>query len=88
MTPLRDGAMRTGISLAPLDSTRRSYSRDNDSLSMPTSCSEQAEEGENKTFHCKICLIELNSQDTMTSHKKGVKHMKKGLALAEEKKQK
>ena len=53
----------------------------------PTAPNKQ-KKGDKKTFYCKICLIELNSQDTMTSHVKGVKHMKKELALAEEKKQK
>jgi len=53
----------------------------------PTAPNKQ-KKGEKKTFYCKICLIELNSQDTMTSHVKGVKHMKKELALVEEKKQK
>ena len=52
------------------------------------SASHKQKKGEKKTFYCKICLIELNSQDTMTSHVKGVKHMKKELALAEDKKQK
>lgn len=30
-----------------------------------------------KTFYCQICLLELNSEDTMKSHVAGVKHMKK-----------
>ena len=39
--------------------------------------------GHKKTFYCQTCLIELNSEDTMLSHMKGVKHMKKQLALKE-----
>ena len=34
------------------------------------SASNKQKKGEKKTFYCKICLIELNSQDTMTSHMK------------------
>ena len=79
------------------------FENDNDSLAtmeslgLPTGFSlrqpdpaapNKQKKGEKKTFYCKICLIELNSQDTMTSHVKGVKHMKKELALAEDKKQK
>ena len=79
------------------------FENDNDSLAnmealgLPTGFSltrpdpaapNKQKKGDKKTFYCKICLIELNSQDTMTSHVKGVKHMKKELALAEEKKQK
>jgi len=30
-----------------------------------------------KTFYCQICLLELNSEDTMMSHNRGSKHMKK-----------
>ena len=30
--------------------------------------------GEKKTFYCSICKIELNSEDTMTSHVNGAKH--------------
>ena len=41
-----------------------------------------------KTFYSKICLIELNSQDTMMCHVRGTKHMRKELVLAEQKKQK
>ena len=32
-----------------------------------------------KTFWCNLCNIELNSEDTMNSHLKGSKHMKKAL---------
>jgi len=43
--------------------------------------------GVKKTFYCQTCLIELNSEDTMTSHLKGVRHMKKQLALEEKQRQ-
>ena len=33
-----------------------------------------------KTFYCNTCKLELNSEDTMKSHMKGSKHMKKALA--------
>ena len=39
--------------------------------------------GFKKTFYCNICLIELNSEDTMISHMKGVKHMRKSLTNRE-----
>ena len=40
--------------------------------------------GDKKTYYCEICMIELNSEDTMNSHVKGVKHMKKQLAQAQQ----
>ena len=74
-----------------------------ESLGLPTGFSlrmdgaEKQKKGEKKTFYCQICLIELNSLDTMRSHVKGVilhnikskgltishqvKHMKKELQL-------
>ena len=36
-----------------------------------------ARKGEKETFYCELCEIELNSRDTMTSHMKGQKHVKK-----------
>ena len=33
-----------------------------------------------KTFWCQTCKLELNSEDTLISHMKGQKHMKKQLA--------
>ena len=36
--------------------------------------------GEKKTFYCELCLVELNSEDTMVSHKNGMKHLKKEAA--------
>jgi len=33
--------------------------------------------GQKETFYCEFCLIELNSRDTLYSHTKGQKHMKK-----------
>ena len=49
-----------------------------ESLGLPTGFSlrpegtEKQKKGEKKTFYCQICLIELNSLDTMRSHVKGV----------------
>ena len=57
------------------------------SLRQPDPVAPKQKKGDKKTFYCKICLIELNSLDTMTSHVKGVKHMKKELQLKEEKNQ-
>ena len=36
--------------------------------------------GEKKTFYCELCLVELNSEDTMNSHRNGMKHLKKEAA--------
>jgi len=33
--------------------------------------------GQKETFYCEYCLIELNSRDTLYSHTKGQKHLKK-----------
>jgi len=63
-------------------------------LGLPTGFSlrmegtEKQKKGEKKTFYCQICLIELNSLDTMRSHVKGVKHMKKELQLNAQKEEK
>jgi len=38
---------------------------------------EKTKKGDKKTFYCDVCLIELNSEDTMKSHISGVKHQKK-----------
>jgi len=65
-----------------------------ESLGLPTGFSlrmdgtEKQKKGEKKTFYCQICLIELNSLDTMRSHVKGVKHMKKELQLNAQKEEK
>ena len=45
---------------------------------------EKQKKGDKKTFYCQICLIELNSLDTMKSHVSGVKHMKKKLQLEQQ----
>ena len=45
---------------------------------------EKQKKGDKKTFYCQICLIELNSLDTMKSHVSGVKHMKKKLQLQQQ----
>ena len=62
-----------------------------DALGLPTGFSfghmEQVDprqtRGHKKTYYCSTCMIELNSEDTMVSHMKGVKHMKKQLAMDE-----
>jgi len=65
-----------------------------ESMGLPTGFSlrmdgnEKQKKGEKKTFYCQICLIELNSLDTMRSHVKGVKHMKKDLQLQAQKEEK
>jgi len=65
-----------------------------ESLGLPTGFSLRMDgnvkqkKGEKKTFYCQICLIELNSLDTMRSHVKGVKHMKKELQLDSQKEEK
>jgi hypothetical protein len=41
--------------------------------------------GEKKTFYCEICLVELNSEDTLNSHINGVKHLKRHKAEMERK---
>eukprot|EP00092_Neocalanus_flemingeri_P031562 GFUD01034273.1.p1 GENE.GFUD01034273.1~~GFUD01034273.1.p1 ORF type:complete len:411 (+),score=130.26 GFUD01034273.1:51-1283(+) len=43
---------------------------------------EKQRKGEKRTFYCEMCLVELSSLDTMKSHVSGVKHMKKQLALS------
>lgn len=50
-----------------------------DQLGLPTGFSinmgrrqEKAKKGEKRTYYCDICLITLNSEDTMQSHVKGV----------------
>jgi len=37
--------------------------------------------GDKRTYYCEMCLVELSSLDTMKSHVSGVKHMKKQMAL-------
>jgi len=52
-----------------------------DKLGLPTGFSfqqggglpEKQKKGDKKTFYCEICLIELNSLDTMKSHVSGVR---------------
>lgn len=61
-----------------------------EALGLPTGFSERnplgpkQKKGDKKTFYCELCFIELNSLDTMASHVKGVKHMKKDLLKKEE----
>jgi len=45
---------------------------------------QRGKKGEKMTYYCEICMIELNSEDTMFSHMKGVKHMKKKIALEQQ----
>ena len=67
-----------------------------DKLGLPTGFSfqqggglpEKQKKGDKKTFYCEICLIELNSLDTMKSHVSGVKHMKKKLQLEQQREEK
>ena len=33
--------------------------------------------GEKQSYYCDICLVELNSDETMLAHKRGQKHLKK-----------
>merc|ERR1719510_1932070 len=33
--------------------------------------------GQKETFYCELCMIELNSRDTLYSHIKGQKHIRK-----------
>ena len=42
-----------------------------------TESSSNTRKGEKKTFYCELCLVELNSEDTMISHRNGMKHLKK-----------
>jgi len=65
-----------------------------ESMGLPTGFSlrmdgnEKQKKGDKKTFYCQTCLIELNSLDTMRSHVKGVKHMKKELQLQAQREEK
>jgi len=36
-----------------------------------------AKKGERQSYYCDLCLVELNSDDTMKAHKDGQKHLKK-----------
>lgn len=36
-----------------------------------------AKKGERQSYYCDLCLVELNSDDTMMAHKQGQKHLKK-----------
>lgn len=38
-----------------------------------------------KTYYCDLCLLELNSEDTMKAHMAGQKHMKKNIAAQQQK---
>jgi len=49
---------------------------------------EKQRKGDKKTFYCEMCLVELSSLDTMKSHVSGAKHMKKQMALENERDQK
>merc|ERR1719508_347551 len=47
----------------------------------PNEAAQKQSRGPKKRFYCQTCMIDLNSEDTMTSHLNGVKHMKKQLAM-------
>jgi len=49
---------------------------------------EKQRKGDKKTFYCEMCLVELSSLDTMKSHVSGAKHMKKEMALSNERDEK
>jgi len=49
---------------------------------------EKQRKGDKKTFYCEMCLVELSSLDTMKSHVSGAKHMKKQMALENERDEK
>ena len=36
-----------------------------------------ARKGEKQSYYCDLCLVELNSDETMMAHKQGQKHLKK-----------
>jgi hypothetical protein len=46
---------------------------------------ETTKKGEKKSYWCDVCLLQLNSDDTMTSHMKGAKHLKKMQTFEENK---
>ncbi len=43
--------------------------------------------GDKKTYYCDLCLVELNSEDTMISHKNGQRHLKKVQSFKEKQRQ-
>jgi hypothetical protein len=47
---------------------------DNYSAAFPSSL---AKKGEKHSYYCNLCLVELNSDETMMAHKEGQKHLKK-----------
>merc|ERR1712142_1032349 len=49
---------------------------------------EKQRKGDKKTFYCDMCLVELSSLDTMKSHVSGVKHMRKQMAMEQEREEK
>jgi len=49
---------------------------------------EKQRKGDKKTFYCDMCLVELSSLDTMKSHVSGVKHMRKQMAMDQEREEK
>ena len=54
--------------------------------SLNTRDSRLQQKKQKKTFYCDLCSIELNSEDTMQSHMKGSKHMKKQIAQQQQNK--
>lgn len=57
--------------------TSFSMNRNSPGASSIAESSSNTRKGEKKTFYCELCLVELNSEDTMISHRNGMKHLKK-----------
>ena len=57
--------------------TSFSMNRNSPAATSIAESSSNTRKGEKKTFYCELCLVELNSEDTMISHKNGMKHLKK-----------
>ena len=73
----------------PLDFPLGSFDIHNNSMfkspsDFPVGPMEKRKKGVKNSFHCEVCLVELNSYETMKSHVSGAKHMKKALAISKE----
>ena len=87
----RGGSDQTGMALDDVTSMEMaayglptSFTQNKNSLSLGLSeASSATRKGEKKTFYCELCLVELNSEDTMNSHRSGMKHLKKERAEQE-----
>ena len=87
---LRGGGDQTGMELDDVTSMEMaayglptSFTQNKNSLSSGLAESSAIRKGEKKTFYCELCLVELNSEDTMNSHRSGMKHLKKERAEQE-----